>query len=78
MENPVHNIPVVAARGSDSLGQPVRSAPQQVGRISGVEGVTEARLTTHTGAVRPHGRPPKTQCTTVGRGGLPRQGGTGL
>ena len=35
------------------------------------EEVTKARLTTHTGAARPHGRPPKSQCTTVGRGGLP-------
>ena len=49
-ENPVHNIPVVAARGSDSLSQLVGSAPQQVRRASGVEEVTEARLTTHTGA----------------------------
>ena len=49
-ENPVHNIPVVAARGSDSSSQLVGSAPQQVGRASGVEEVTEARLTTRTGA----------------------------
>ena len=70
-ENPVHNIPVVVARGSDSLGQLVGSVPQQVGRASRVEEVTEARLTTHTGAVQPCGRPPKSQCTTVGRGGSP-------
>ena len=50
VENPVHNIPVIAARGSDSLGQLVGSAPQQVGRASGVEEVTKARLTTCTGA----------------------------
>ena len=49
-ENPVHNMPVAAARESDSLSQLVGSAPQQVGRTSGVEEVTEARLTTHTGA----------------------------
>ena len=50
-ENPVHNIPVVAARGSDFSGQLVGSAPQQVRRASRVEEVTEARLTIHTGAV---------------------------
>ena len=71
VENPVHNIPVVAARGSDSLSQLVGSAPQQVGRASGVEEVTEARLTTCTGAAQPHRRPPKSQCTIVGRGDLP-------
>ena len=47
------------------------SAPQQVGRASGVEEVTKARLTTCTGAVQLHGRPPKSQCTTVGGGGSP-------
>ena len=71
MENPVHNIPVVAARGSDSSSQLVGSAPQQVRRASGVEEVTEARLTTHTGAAQLHRRPPKSQCTTVGGGGSP-------
>ena len=70
-ENPVHNIPVVAAKGSDSLSQLVGSAPQQVGRASGVEEVTEARLTTHTGVAQLCRRPLKSQCTTVGRGGLP-------
>ena len=70
-ENPVHNIPVRAARGSDSSGQLVGGAPQQVGRASGVEEVTEARLTTHTGAVRLRGRPSKSHCTTVDRVGLP-------
>ena len=70
-ENPVHNIPVIAARGSDSSDQLVGSAPWQVRRASGVEEVTKARLTAHTGAVRPRGRPPKSQCTTFGRGGLP-------
>ena len=71
MKNPVHNLPVVAARGSDSLTQLVGSAPQQVGRACGVKEVTEARLTTHTGATQLHGRPPKSQCTTVSEGGLP-------
>ena len=33
--------------------------------------VTETRLTTHTGAAQLHRRPPKSQCTTVGGGGLP-------
>ena len=47
------------------------SAPQQVGRASRVEEVTEARLTTHTGAAQSHGRPLKSQCTTVGRWGSP-------
>ena len=49
-ENPVHNIPVVNAGESDSLGQLVGSAPQQAGRASTVEEVAEARLTSHTGA----------------------------
>ena len=71
VENPVHNIPVVAARESDFSGQLVGSAPQQDGRASEVEEVTEARLTTCTGAVQPCRRPPKSQCTTVGGGGLP-------
>ena len=71
MENPVHNIPVIAARGSDSSSQLVGSAPQQVGRTSRVEEVTEARLTTCTGAARTCGRPLKSQCITVGGGGLP-------
>ena len=71
VDNPAHNMSVAAARESDSLGQLVGSAPQQVGRASGVEEVTEARLTTCTRAMRLCGRPPKSQCTTVGRGGLP-------
>ena len=70
-ENPFHNMPIAAARESDSSSQLVGSAPQQVGRASGVEEVTEARLTTRAGAVRPRGRPPKSQCTIVGGGGLP-------
>ena len=49
-ENPAHNMPVAAARESDCLSQLVGSAPQQVGRASGAEEVTEARLTNHTGA----------------------------
>ena len=76
-ENPVHNTPVVAARESDSSSQLVGSAPQQVGRASGVGEVTEARLTTHTGAVQLCGRPPKTQCTTVGEGVCPPPPQTG-
>ena len=70
-ENPVHNIPVVNAGQSNSLGQLVGSAPQQAGRASRVEEVAEARLTSHTGAARPCRRPPKSQCTVVGGGGLP-------
>ena len=71
VENPVHNIPVVAAGGSDSSSQLVGSAPQQVRRASGVEEVAKARLTSCTGAAQLHGRPLKSQCTTIGRGGLP-------
>ena len=71
VENRVHNTPVVAARESDSSSQLVGSAPQQVGRASGVREVTEARLNTHMGAVQLQGRPPKFQCTTVGEGGSP-------
>ena len=71
MENSVHNIPVVAAGGSDSLSQLVGSVPQQAGRASGVEEVAKARLTPCTGAAQLHRRPPKSQCTTVGGGGLP-------
>ena len=50
-ENPVHNIPVVAAGGSDSSSQLVGSAPQEARRASGVEEVAEARLTSHAGAM---------------------------
>ena len=70
-ENSAHNTPVEVARESDSSSQLVESAPQQDRRISGMGERTEARLTTHTGAARSWGRPPKSQCTTVGRGGLP-------
>ena len=70
-ENPVHNIPVVNAGESDSSGQLVGSAPQQAGRASRLEEVAKARLTSCMGAARPRGRPPKSQCTVVGRGGLP-------
>ena len=56
---------------SDSLGQLVGSIPPQAGRASGVEKVAEARLTSHTGAAQPHGRPPKSQSTAVGGGSLP-------
>ena len=70
-ENSAHNALVGAAWESDSSSQLVGSAPQQDGRTSGMGERTEARLATHTGAARLHGRPPKSQCTTVSRGGLP-------
>ena len=70
-ENSAHNTPVGVARESDSSSQLVGSAPQQAGRASWVGEVTEARLTTHMGAARPHGRPPKSKYTTVSRRGLP-------
>ena len=70
-KNPAHNAPVGAARESNSSSQLVGSAPQQDGRTSGMGERTEARLATHTGTARPCRRPPKTQCTTVGRGGSP-------
>ena len=70
-ENPAHNAPVGVAWESDSSSQLVGSAPQQDGRTSGMGERTEARLATHTGTVQLCGRPPKTQCTTVGGGGLP-------
>ena len=70
-ENLVHNIPVVNAGESDSLGQLVGSAPQQAGRASAVEEVAEARLTSCTGAAQPCGQPPKPHCTVVGGGGSP-------
>ena len=71
VENSAHNMPVGAARESDSSSQLVGSAPQQDGRTSGMEERTKARLATHTGAAQPCGRPPKSQCTTVGGGGSP-------
>ena len=49
-ENPAPTIPVVATGESDSLVQLVGSAPQQAGRSSTVEEMTEARLATHAGA----------------------------
>ena len=70
-ENPVHSIPVMNAGESDSSLQLVGSAPQQAGRASTVEETAEARLTTCTGAAHLHGRPPKSQCTIVGRGDSP-------
>ena len=70
-ENPAHNVPVGAARESDSLSQLVGSAPQQDGRTSRIGERTEVRPVGHTGAAHPHGRLPRTQCTTVSRGGLP-------
>ena len=62
-------MPVGVARESDSSIQLVGSAPQQAGRVSGVVEMTEAKLTSRAGAV--HGRPPKSQCATVGGGGSP-------
>ena len=70
-ENPAPSIPVVTAGESDSSVQLVGSAPQQAGRSPAVEEMAEARLTTCAGAVCPCGQPPKSQCTVVGRGGLP-------
>ena len=55
---------------SNSLVQLVGSAPQQAGRASAVKEAAEARLTAHMGAAHPHRRPPKSQCTVVGGGGL--------
>ena len=70
-ENSAHNTPVGVAQESDSSSQLVGSAPQQAGRAPGVGEMTEARLTPRTGAVQLHGRPPKSQCTTISGGGLP-------
>ena len=64
-------MPVGAAQESDSSSQLVGSAPQQDGRTSRMGERTEARLATCTRAARPHGRPPKSHCITVGGGGLP-------
>ena len=49
VENSAHNMPVGAARESDSSSQLVGSASQQDGRTSGMEERTEARLIPHTG-----------------------------
>ena len=70
-KNPTHNAPVGAAQESDSSSQLVGSAPQQDGRTSGVREKTKARPIAHAGTAHPHGRPPRTQCTTVSGGGLP-------
>ena len=70
MDNSTHNTPVGAAWESDSSSQLVGSAPPQDGRTSRMGERTEARLTTHNGVAQPCRRPPKSQCTTVGRGGL--------
>ena len=69
-ENPAYNAPIGVTRESDSLSQLVGSAPQQDGRTSGIRERTKTRPTGHPGTARPHGRPPKTQCTMVGGGGL--------
>ena len=71
VENSAHNMPVGAVQESDSSSQLVGSAPQQDGRTSGMGERTKARLAVCTGAAQLHGRPPKSQCTTVGRGGSP-------
>ena len=70
-ENPAYNAPVGATRESDSLSQLVGSAPQQDGRTSGIGERTKARPAGHAEVVRPHGRPPRTQCTIVSGGGSP-------
>ena len=70
-DNPAYNAPVGVARESDSSSQLVGSAPQQDGRTSGIGERTEARSAGCTGAAHPHGRPPRTQCTIGGGGGLP-------
>ena len=54
-ENPVPSILVVNAGESDSLVQLVGSGPQQARRSSTVEGMAEAKLTTHAGAACPCG-----------------------
>ena len=71
-ENSAHNMPVGAARESDSSSQLVGSAPQQDRRTSGMGERTEARLVTCTGVARPRGRPPKSQGITVSGGGSDR------
>ena len=70
-ENSAHYTPVGVAWESDSSSQLVGSAPQQDRRTSGMGERTEARLTAHTGAVQLRGRPPKSQCTTISKGGSP-------
>ena len=70
-KNPAHNAPVGVAWESDSSSQLVGSAPQQDGRTSGMGERTEARLATCTVTVQLCRRPPKSQCTTVGRGDSP-------
>ena len=70
-ENPAHNAPVGVAQESDSLSQLVGSAPQQDERTSRIGERTEARPVGCAGAAQPRRRLPRTQCTTVSRGGLP-------
>ena len=70
VENSAHSTSAGAAWEFDSSSQQVGSASQQDGRTSGMGERAEARLTPHTGAVQPCGRPPKSQCTMVGGGGL--------
>ena len=70
-ENLTYNVPVGVARESYLSSQLVGSAPQQDGRTSGIGERTEARPTGHSVTVQPCRRPPKTQCTMVGGGGLP-------
>ena len=72
-ENSVHNTPVGVAWASDSSSQLVGSAPQQDGRTSRMGERTKTRLAAHTRAARPHRRPLKSQCTTVGRGSRERK-----
>ena len=70
-ENPAYNAPVGVAWESDSSSQLVGSAPQQDERTSGIGERTEVRPTGHAGAAHSCRRPPRTQCTIVGGGGLP-------
>ena len=70
-ENSTLNMPVGVAWESDSSNQLVGSTPPQDGRTSGMGERTEARLNPRIGAVQPRGRPLKSQCATVSRGGSP-------
>ena len=53
------------------MSQLVGSAPQQDGRTSRIGERTKVRPVGCTGAVHPHRRPPRTQCTTVSGGCSP-------
>ena len=70
-ENLTHNASVGVAQESDSSSQLEGSAPQQDARTSRIGEGTKARPVGCAGAVHPHRRPPRTQCTTVSKGSLP-------